>query len=212
MSPESSVKENVKEKLTVTIAPPPAALAADKKKAPKKRSEAENLIDGHAAGIKTDKPEQEQNRTIARQGRIGGLIGFVLFTGIAALAIVARGGYLRGATFEQAYQAIHGIPWLFGLSTRVWQFRIFATLAPVFLFCAVVIPLQFGRFWLGLGAAIGSVVTPIVLTGLFYVILTPYALFMRIFGNDPLRRSKQDGSYWIPRDKPRAHDHFEHKF
>ena len=216
MSPET----NVQEKLTVTMAPPPAALAADKKKAAaRKRTEAENLIDGHAAGIKTDKPAEERDRTLTSQGRKGGLAGFVIFGVVAARTLSHYGGWLHRIaegsevryTLTEAYHRLTD-PWFFDLSTRLWQFRIFATLAVVFLVCALFLPRSFGRFWMGLGAVLGSVMTPIVVSLLFYVGVTPLAVLMKIIGKDPLGRAKHDGSYWIPREQPRKHDHFEHLF
>jgi hypothetical protein len=216
MTPEA----NVQEKLTVTMAPPPAALAADKKKAQaKKRTEAENLIDGHAAGIKTDRQsEEEKGRTLASQGRKGGLFGFAFFGLVSFWTLTKYGRFLHAdLVLEQgqtalvsAYHNLARTEWLFGLSSRLWAFRVFATLSPVFLVCALFLPRRFGRFWMGLGVFLGTIVTPIFLTVLFYVALTPWALLLRLFGTDPLGRSKHDGSYWIQREKPRALDHFEH--
>lgn len=218
MSPEA----NVQEKLTVTMAPPPAAVAADKKKAQaKKRTETENLIDGHAAGIKTDKPQEEQDRTLRSQGFKGGLAGFVIFGIVAARTLSHYGGWLHKITdgsevrytLDQAYHRLND-PWLFDLSTRLWQFRTFTTLSVVFLLCALLIPRHFGRFWMGLGALLGSVMTPIFISLLFYVGVTPLALLMKVIGKDPLRRAaeQKDGTYWISRTEPRKHDHFEHLF
>ena len=47
---------------------------------------------------------------------------------------------------------------------------------------------------------------------MFYLAFTPWAFVMRLLGNDPLRRSRVEGSYWLAREKPRAHDHFERRF
>ncbi|HZU97040.1 MAG TPA: hypothetical protein VFF73_10125 [Planctomycetota bacterium] len=218
MSPEANVKE---EKLTVTMAPPPAALAADKKKAgAKKRTEAENLIDGHAGEIKTDRAsEDEKARELARQGRNGGLLGFVIFGIMAFAQITKYGRFLHqdlvidpGSTaLLTAYHALGRVEWFFGLSTHMWAFRIYCVLAPLFLIMAFAIPKQFGRVWLGLGAVLGMIMTPVIVTLLFYIAVTPLALLLKVVGSDPLRRAKHEGSYWIPRDKPRPVDHFEHK-
>src|SRR4051812_45569106 len=134
------------EKLTVTMAPPPAALAADKKKAAsRKRTEAENLIDGHAAGIKSDKPIEEKDRVLTSQGRKGGLMGFVIFGVIAFWTLTRYGRLLHPDLVVEAGQsglvsAYHNLAkteWFFGLSSRVWAFRIFATLSPLFLVFAL---------------------------------------------------------------------------
>jgi hypothetical protein len=218
MSPEAT-----QEKLTVTMAPPPAALAADKKKAAaKKRTEAENLIDGHAAGIKTDKPTAEKELVLTSQGRKGGLLGFVIFGVIAFWTLTKYGRFLHAdlvilagqSAFESAYHHLADPKneWFFGYTTRMTAFRIFATLSPLFLLFALAIPRQFGRFWIGLGLTLGTIMTPIMIGTLFYVGVAPLAIAMKLLGKDPLNRGKHDGSYWLAREKPRKPDHFEHLF
>jgi hypothetical protein len=48
------------------------------------------------------------------------------------------------------------------------------------------------------------VVSPIVLGLVFYGIVTPYAIVMRLAGRDALRRRFEPDrdTYWIPRDPP----------
>jgi len=211
-------QETLKEKLTVTMAPPPAALAASRKAAGRKRTETENLIDGHAAGIKTDKTLEETESNITSQGRKGGILGFFIFGLIAFWTLTKYGRFLHqdlliehGQTaLVSAYHNLDSHEWLFGLTTRVWAFRTFCVLSPLFLAFGLLIPKAFGRVWLGLGTVLGTIMTPIFLTGLFYVGVAPWAMLLRVFGYDPLRRSKTDGTYWIPRDKKRDHKHFEH--
>src|SRR5687767_2950885 len=44
------------------------------------------------------------------------------------------------------------------------------------------------RAWMKFGALLHSIVNPIVLGGMYFLIITPVALFMRIIGRDALRR------------------------
>ncbi len=209
MSPEAPVKE----KLTVEMAPPPAALAADKKKNEKKRSEAENLIDGHAGNIKVDKLSKEQRaRQLAKQGRTGGLVGFALLGAWALVALAKRGAFGATGSLTDAYHKLAAEPWFFQLTTKMMQFRIFVTLAGVFLLCALLIPRSFGAFWMRLGGILGFINTRIILAVVYYVMFTPAAIVMRVIGRDPLRRSKADGTYWIARAQQRSHEHFRHTF
>jgi hypothetical protein len=54
--------------------------------------------------------------------------------------------------------------------------------------------------WLYLGGRLGSIVSPIVLASLYFVVLTPTALISRWFGRDALRLKRPTSStYWIPR-------------
>jgi hypothetical protein len=60
------------------------------------------------------------------------------------------------------------------------------------------------RWWIKLGVLLGRVVSPIALGILFYVVLVPIGILMRITGKDPLRLKRDAGaqSYWIPRTPP----------
>ncbi len=59
------------------------------------------------------------------------------------------------------------------------------------------------RAWFRLGLLMGRVVSPIVLGLIFFGLITPVAVLMRLFGRDALRlkRSATD-SHWIARDPP----------
>jgi len=49
----------------------------------------------------------------------------------------------------------------------------------------------------------GRVVSPLVLGILFFILITPVALFMRLIGRDALRIKKQQvNTYWIERNPP----------
>lgn len=59
------------------------------------------------------------------------------------------------------------------------------------------------RLWLRFGLLLHRIVSPIVLGIMFYAVLTPIGLLMRLLGKDSLRvRDKAAGSYWIRRDPP----------
>ena len=76
-------------------------------------------------------------------------------------------------------------------------FAVFALLAPRRL-----APLN--RAWAALGALLARIVNPIVLGLLFFVVVTPYALAMRLVRRDALRlaRDPSAASYWIERAPP----------
>lgn len=60
------------------------------------------------------------------------------------------------------------------------------------------------RLWLKVGTAIAKVVNPIILALLFFLVVTPMALFMRIVGKRPLRLAadRTAATYWIEREPP----------
>jgi len=67
------------------------------------------------------------------------------------------------------------------------------------------------KAWMGLAEGLSKVVTTLVLSIVFFFIVTPIGVFKRLRGWDPLeRRAPRRDSYWKPYD-PRQHDpkHFE---
>jgi polyferredoxin len=57
--------------------------------------------------------------------------------------------------------------------------------------------------WMALATVIGWVMTRLILITLFFLILTPISLIMRLAGKDLLDEKLQPHrqSYWVPRDK-----------
>src|SRR5688572_4917345 len=59
------------------------------------------------------------------------------------------------------------------------------------------------KAWFHLGQLLGRIVSPIVLSTLFFGLLTPIALIARVFGRDELRLKRQAvDSYWRSRTPP----------
>ena len=64
----------------------------------------------------------------------------------------------------------------------------------------VLTPLNY--FWIKFGDLLGRVIAPVVMGFIFFLVVTPIGLFMRILGKDILRLSLSDEkSYWIKREK-----------
>jgi len=54
---------------------------------------------------------------------------------------------------------------------------------------------------MALGHLLGRIVSPIVLGLIFFVLITPVALFGRVAGRDPLRlKPRAISSYWVKRE------------
>lgn len=62
----------------------------------------------------------------------------------------------------------------------------------------------FNRAWMWLAYLLNRIVSPIVLGVMYYGVITPFGLVMRLAGRDPMRRhfDREAASYWIPRDPP----------
>lgn len=90
-----------------------------------------------------------------------------------------------------------------GHTPRWWALAV----AVVFALLAVAKPAllaRLNRLWMKLGILLGKVVSPIALGILFYGVLTPLAMVIRLTGKDPLRLKLEPGadSYWILRKPP----------
>ena len=59
------------------------------------------------------------------------------------------------------------------------------------------------RIWMGLAVVLGYFMSRIILSVLFYLVVTPIGLFLRLLGKDILNEKwdKKANSYWIKRDK-----------
>ena len=60
----------------------------------------------------------------------------------------------------------------------------------------------FNLIWVKFGEVLGRIIAPIAMSVVYFIIITPIGLFMRLIGKDLLRTkfSKND-SYWIKREK-----------
>jgi hypothetical protein len=90
-----------------------------------------------------------------------------------------------------------------GHTPRWWALAV----AVVFALVALAKPAllaRLNRLWMKLGILLGKVVSPIALGILFYGVLTPLAVVIRLTGKDPLRLKLDPGtdSYWILRKPP----------
>lgn len=55
------------------------------------------------------------------------------------------------------------------------------------------------RAWMGLAHLLSKVTTPIFMGIVYFVVLTPISLFMRLFGHRPMVHPTGDKGYWFDR-------------
>jgi hypothetical protein len=67
--------------------------------------------------------------------------------------------------------------------------------------------------WMALAMLMGAVVSTILLTLLFYLVVTPVGWVARLAGKDFLRQKPEPAakSHWIPRDRSKPHSKHEHE-
>ena len=107
-----------------------------------------------------------------------------------------------GLTVGAAFAVLGAISWWRG---HEWPPRVMWTLAvllmvPGALFPAVLGPVQ--RGWMKFALVLGHFNTRVILTALFYLVMTPIGFIMRLF-RDPLDRSlkEQRETQWIKRER-----------
>jgi hypothetical protein len=83
---------------------------------------------------------------------------------------------------------------------------VFLIFAGVFLILGLInskILTPFNKLWIKFGELLGRVIAPIVMTIIYFIVLTPLSFLIRIFGKDllKLKYSNKVNSYWIKREK-----------
>jgi len=86
---------------------------------------------------------------------------------------------------------------------RLWAIAV----AAAFALCAWLAPrvlAPLNRLWFRFGELLHRIVSPIALGVIFFGVITPYAMVMRLFGRDELllRKGSARESYWVRREPP----------
>ena len=106
-----------------------------------------------------------------------------------------------GVVFFTFFLIIAIYPLLNNDEVRIWSL----ILALIFLILGIfnskyLSPLN--KSWSKFGIVLGKVISPVIMAFIFFGIVTPTALIIKIFGKDILRLKKnKNNSYWIYKDK-----------
>ncbi|MFX0200578.1 MAG: hypothetical protein ACFFCW_31040 [Candidatus Hodarchaeota archaeon] len=108
-----------------------------------------------------------------------GLISFLFFSVLCAL------GFWRGKVVLTYFFALLS---LLGIGLLLLP----APLGPIY------------KIWLKVAYSIGRIITTLILTLAYYLVITPSALIKHLFGGPPLpiRHDKGASSYWVARTEP----------
>ena len=94
--------------------------------------------------------------------------------------------------------------------TRIWSLLVsFIFLTLGLLNSRLLLPLN--KLWFKFGIFLGNLISPIVMGIIFFLVVTPTALIMRLLGKDVLNLKKNNkNSYWT--DKNNSNNNFKKQF
>lgn len=89
----------------------------------------------------------------------------------------------------------------------------FGGLGAALIVAGTLIPGQLGpvyRAWMGLAHAMSRVTTPLFMGIVYFIVLMPVGVLMRLFGRNPIRHRPVNDSYWMARTD--AHGSMNNQF
>jgi len=103
-----------------------------------------------------------------------------------------------------AFLALGGLAWWRG---QVPLAAVLGALGGVLWVTGLAVPARLGpvqRLWMALAHAISRVTTPVFLGIVYFLVIMPVGVLMRLFGRNPVRHRPVNDSYWAPRVGPRG--------
>ena len=85
---------------------------------------------------------------------------------------------------------------------RVTASQVVGAIGLGLILAALLIPTRLGpvqRAWMGLAMLLSRVTTPILMGVVFFLVITPTGLVMRLLGRNPMVRRSVGDSYWVRR-------------
>ena len=109
-----------------------------------------------------------------------------------------------GIVFFVVFLIIAIYPLIKGHEMRLWSIL----LSIIFLFLGLLnskLLSPLNKFWFKFGIFLGNIISPIIIGIIFYLVVTPIGLTMRLLGKDILKlKFHNDNSYWIKKSGPKS--------
>jgi Saxitoxin biosynthesis operon protein SxtJ len=118
--------------------------------------------------------------------------------------LTAREGRKFGLTVGLAFGVLASI---MAWRDRPLPLYVFGGVAMALIAASLVFPERLGpvyRAWMGLARVISRVTTPVFMGIVFFVVIAPVGLLMRLFGRNPIRHRLASQSYWAPPNQARG--------
>ena len=109
-----------------------------------------------------------------------------------------------GLVFSIVFLLIAIYPLINSEELRVWSLII----AIIFLVLGLInskILTPLNKLWFKFGLLLGRIVSPVIMAVIFFLVVTPIGLFMRMIGRDLLNlKFNKNKSYWIEKSGPKS--------
>ena len=109
-----------------------------------------------------------------------------------------------GLVFSIVFLLIAIYPLINSDGLRVWSLII----AIIFLVLGLInskILTPLNKLWFKFGLLLGRIVSPVIMAVIFFLVVTPIGLFMRMIGKDLLNlKFNKNKSYWIEKSGPKS--------
>ena len=109
-----------------------------------------------------------------------------------------------GIVFSVIFLIIALYPLTNNENIRLWSLFIsIFFLILVILKSKILTPLN--KLWFKFGIFLGKIISPLIMGVIFFVVVTPIGLIMRLFGKDVLNlKYNKNQSYWIKKNGPKS--------
>ena len=109
-----------------------------------------------------------------------------------------------GIVFFSVFLIIALYPLMFSGEVRLWSLIIsFTFLALGLLNSRILYPLN--KLWFNFGIFLGKLISPLIMGLIFFLVVTPIGLILRLLGKDVLNlKYNKNKSYWIKKNGPKS--------
>ena len=109
-----------------------------------------------------------------------------------------------GIVFFLVFLLIATYPLINGNEIRLWSLII----SIIFLFLGLInskILNPFNKLWFKFGIFLGKIISPLIMGIIFFLVVTPIGLLMRLLNKDLLNlKFNNNSSYWIEKTEPKS--------
>ena len=109
-----------------------------------------------------------------------------------------------GIVFFFVFLLIAIYPLINNQDIRLWSLTISVVFLLLGIFNSKILN-PFNKLWFKFGIFLGKIVSPLIMGIIFFLVVTPIGLLMRLLGKDLLNlKFNNNKSYWIDKDGPKS--------